>query len=474
MKKLLLLLLLPVTALAVDKIIIYQEDQSSAPTSISPSDLTVGYASDLTCTNCIGSTEIDGSTLEAEMEAVLDLSDLQGTVTEDDPQVTTLTSGNFCKGTGSAVACTDSSTYLTAETDPQVGTLTNTKWCTTDGTDIDCTTDAPAGSGDVTDVFNCAAGDCASIVAGATDLLNFSGNDASTATEGLILPQHATACAGGTAEGQVCWEADADKLYVGNGTVIVEASYMPRGHIWGLTMSNAADAANDITVAAGEARSELGTVDMTLAAPITKRMDAGWVVGDAQGGLNTGAEAADTWYEVHLIKRVDTGVVDVMFTTTANRATLPTGYTQQRRIGWVRNDAAGALLAFTQIDDHFTLTTQVNSASFTATTSAAPIAVMAPPSSIARLRIGTTSSTAVNTTNATIFSEIVEGDVTPTETTGIVSIGANDIAGADGGHIDLRVSSTSTIEHDSDGTTYTVDVSTFGWIDMRGRLSSAN
>ena len=439
MKKLLLLLLLPVTALAVDKIIIYQEDQSSAPASISPSDLTVGSASDLTCTNCIGATEIDGSTLEAEMEAVLDLSDLQG-----------------------------------AETDPQVGTLTNTKWCTTDGTDIDCTTDAPAGSGDVTDVFNCAAGDCASIVAGATDLLNFSGNDASTTTEGLILPQHATACAGGTAEGQVCWEADADKLYVGNGTVINDVSRMPRGHIWGLTMTNAADAANDITVAAGEARSETNGDDMVLAAPITKRLDAAWAVGDAQGGINTGAEANDTWYEVHLIKRVDTGVVDVMFTTTANRATLPTSYTQQRRIGWIRNDAAGALLAFTQIDDHFTLTVQINSASFTATDTAAAITVMAPPSSIARLRIGTTSSTATNTTNATIFSEIVEGNVTPTETTGIVSIGSNDIAGADGGHIELRVSTTSTIEHDSDGTTYTVDVSSYGWVDMRGRLSSAN
>ena len=111
MKKLLLLLLLPVTALAVDKIIIYQEDQSAAPTSISPSDLTVGNASDLACTNCIGSTEIDGASLEAEIEAVVDLSDLQG-----------------------------------AETDPKVGTLINTKWCTTDGTVVNCTTNAPAGS----------------------------------------------------------------------------------------------------------------------------------------------------------------------------------------------------------------------------------------------------------------------------------------------------------------------------------------
>src|SRR3990167_2499759 len=77
-----------------------------------------------------------------------------------------------------------------------------------------------SGSGDITDVFNCSSGDCASIVAGATDLLNFSGNDSSTTTEGLILPQHATTCAGGTAEGQVCWDADSDALLIGNGATL--------------------------------------------------------------------------------------------------------------------------------------------------------------------------------------------------------------------------------------------------------------
>ncbi len=80
---------------------------------------------------------------------------------------------------------------------------------------------ASAGSGDVTDVFACATGDCASITMDATDLLNMSGVDSSTTTEGLILPQHATACATGFAEGQVCWEADADELFIGDGAAFV-------------------------------------------------------------------------------------------------------------------------------------------------------------------------------------------------------------------------------------------------------------
>lgn len=249
----------------------------------------------------------------------------------------------------------------------------------------------------------------------------------------------------------------------------------PRGHLWGLGMSNAADAANDITIAAGEAVAEGGGEIMVLAAAITKQLDASWAVGTNAGGINTGAEANSTWYEVHLIKRVDTGVVDVMFTTTANRATLPTSYTKQRRIGWIRNDGAGALLQFTQTGDYVTLTTQINDASVTATATAAAITVTVPPNAIGRFRITSISSTSVNTANVTVISEIVEGNVTPDSATGIGTIGYVDIVGADASHFELRVSSTSTIEHDSNAATGspTFDISTFGWIDDRGGFADA-
>jgi hypothetical protein len=245
-----------------------------------------------------------------------------------------------------------------------------------------------------------------------------------------------------------------------------------QGYIFGLTMSNAADTANDITVDAGEATAEGGGAVITLAASITKQLDAAWAVGTNAGGINTGAEAVSTWYEVHLIRRPDTGVVDVMFTTTANRATLPTNYTQQRRIGWIRNDAAGAILQFTQVDDHFTLTTQVNDVSATSTATAAAVTLTAPPSSIARFRATNQCTTSTNTTFHTVFSEIVEGNVTPAGTTGIASLGGLDLAATMAGHFELRVSSTSTIEHDSDGATTTFDISTYGWIDARRRMSA--
>src|SRR3990172_6812314 len=180
-------------------------------------------------------------------------------------------------------------------------------------------------------------------------------------------------------------------------------------------MSNAADAANDITVAVGECVDDGGTENMVLASAITKQIDAAWAVGTNQGGMNTGAVANDTWYEVHLIKRTDTGVVDVMFTTTANRSTLPTNYTKKKEVS-----APGTAPATTR-----TLT--------------------AAPSTIARFRASCLGNTAVNAANAIVFSELVETDTAPTTTNGFNSIGSGDFAIQGAGHIELRVNSSSQI-----------------------------
>lgn len=54
------------------------------------------------------------------------------------------------------------------------------------------------------------------------DLLDFSSVSVTSATEGLILPQHATSCASATAEGQVCWDVAGEDLYIGNGTTAIQ------------------------------------------------------------------------------------------------------------------------------------------------------------------------------------------------------------------------------------------------------------
>jgi len=60
----------------------------------------------------------------------------------------------------------------------------------------------------------------ASLVFDDGDLLDF-GTFVTGATEGIMLPAHATDCSTATAEGQVCWQEDTDVLYVGDGAAAV-------------------------------------------------------------------------------------------------------------------------------------------------------------------------------------------------------------------------------------------------------------
>jgi hypothetical protein len=245
----------------------------------------------------------------------------------------------------------------------------------------------------------------------------------------------------------------------------------PRGYIFGLKLSNnGTDAANDLDIDVGEAMAESHDQVMTLAGAITKQIDATWAVGTNQGGMNTGSVANDTWYEVHLIKRLDTGVVDVMFTTTANRATLPANYTKQRRIGWVRRGTA-TILAFTQVEDHFTLTNSINEVTAPNTT-AQTVTLTVPPNTIALFRAGTTGTTS-GTAGSAVFHEIVEATAAPDAAVGMASIGYADAAVHAGGHFALRVNASSQFRHDSTTTTgVTLDTSTYGWIDHRRRLDA--
>ena len=129
---------------------------------------------------------------------------------------------------------------------------------------------------------------------------------------------------------------------------------MPQSAITGLALSNSiGDANNDITIAAGRALAGAGTYNLILSAAITKQLDASWAVGTNQGGLDTGAKANSTWYHVFLIGRVDTHVVDVLFSTSATAPTMPANYTMKRRIGAIKTDSSGNILAFLQYGNQF-------------------------------------------------------------------------------------------------------------------------
>lgn len=147
--------------------------------------------------------------------------------------------------------------------------------------------------------------------------------------------------------------------------------------LWGLeTSNNATDATNDIDVAIGRARDDGDSDMMVLASSITKRIDAAWVVGTNQGGMDTGSVANDTWYFVWLIKRSDTGVVDVLFSLSSTAPTMPANYDLKRLIGAVRRDTA-TNRKFYQSGNMFTYQAQVNVLSSGSATSATSITLTA-------------------------------------------------------------------------------------------------
>ena len=108
---------------------------------------------------------------------------------------------------------------------------------------------------------------------------------------------------------------------------------------------NATDSNNDVDIAAGVTGSAAAPWRIIhLATGITKQLDAAWAVGTNAGGLDTGTKANSTLYFVHVIRRSDTGVVDVLLSTSATAPTMPANYDQRDLIAVAGTDGSGNLL----------------------------------------------------------------------------------------------------------------------------------
>lgn len=158
-----------------------------------------------------------------------------------------------------------------------------------------------------------------------------------------------------------------------NGTDAVGSRNLPQLMIAGLiTSNNGSDPNNDIDIASGMARDSTNVVDMVLRATLTKRLDAAWAVGTNQGGLDTGVEATSTMYAIWLIMRLDTGVVDALFSTSFTAPTMPANYSYKRLIGAIYNNGAGNINTYRQVGDYFryfgALITDVDDSTITSNT----------------------------------------------------------------------------------------------------------
>lgn len=247
--------------------------------------------------------------------------------------------------------------------------------------------------------------------------------------------------------------------------VVAPASlFFPQGHLFGLDIANAVgDPANDITVGAGSARNHDHTENLVLPASITKRLDAAWVVGNNQGGLDVGSTmTASSWYYGYLIKRVDTGVVDVIFSLNASAPTLPTNYTKYRRIpGAIRTTSVPAIYAFTQADmDTIFWTVTLEDAE--ATISAATlVTVTVPPSMRGLFRFSTRTAAAFF-----VVQPVSETSATPSAT---APPGQSSGVGTIAGELEVQVNASSQIRVVPDAASRAYSLYSRGFRDMRWR-----
>ena len=121
---------------------------------------------------------------------------------------------------------------------------------------------------------------------------------------------------------------------------LVPESGNPRGYVRGFVTSWTS--VSSVTIGMGDCRSSDNLTDIVLAAPTVVDITA-----SGAGGLDAGAEAANTWYYAHVIAD-STGVNPVrgMLSASALAPLLPSGYDRFRRVGSVRNTAASNFRQF--------------------------------------------------------------------------------------------------------------------------------
>lgn len=250
-----------------------------------------------------------------------------------------------------------------------------------------------------------------------------------------------------------------------------------RGMIGGLnTARNAIDTVNDVDIAVGSATSDDLTAIMTLTSPMTKQLDAVWAVGTNAGMRASGAAIADTTYHIFLIRRPDTGVVDIAADTSPTGANIAANtnvaYTQKRRIASIMR-SGGALVNWRQYGDVFKRGGISTDRSNTAAQAATQLAIGVPTgikvSPLLRVTLGTTTvpitcsvaigdgdSGGAGVTVAQLFNSAADGTDAADNLTGPTFM--TDTSAQ------IWFSQTNTT-----GTPSSSILQTLGWVDRRGR-----
>jgi hypothetical protein len=245
-----------------------------------------------------------------------------------------------------------------------------------------------------------------------------------------------------------------------------------RSYLAGLTMSTVG-ASTTMSIAAGVAQDSTNAAIMTLTA--IAKTTAAWAVGTATGGLDTGAIANSTWYHFYVIRRPDTGVVDVVFSLSATSPTLPTNYTQFRRIGSGRTNGSGQWTSFSQYGDTVLWLSPVLDVDVVSTSTTSVLRGLTVPTGVQVLATMNVlpNGNGAGSVGAVLISSPDVTDLAPSGTAAPLANAGSFYSSAEGGSAALTIRTNTSAQIRSYNATTSgwvnLRIATTGWIDTRGK-----
>jgi hypothetical protein len=174
--------------------------------------------------------------------------------------------------------------------------------------------------------------------------------------------------------------------------------------------NNSSDSEHDIDFSAGVINFDDGT-GQTVATALTKKLDASWVAGTNQGGLDTGSISANTWYYCFAIYNPTTSTADFLFSASYSSPTLPSGYTKKEYRGAVLTDASSNIRNGKWSRNEFEFTASVTDSTNVINTSQATRTLSVPPTNVKAQVSIYIAETGVNVTSHTIVQPTWKGNI---------------------------------------------------------------
>ena len=181
---------------------------------------------------------------------------------------------------------------------------------------------------------------------------------------------------------------------------------------------------------------------------------------------------------MYLIRRPDTGVVDVLISTSASSPTMPTNYTLKRRIGSMKTNGSAQWTLFVQTGDYFEWDVAVADVAATNPGTAAVSRTLTVPTGVAVEAVfnGGMYNSGSSVAGGVLFSALSKSDQAAAETSsphwnnGAYAQAA--AAGARSSYVTHRIWTNTSAQvrsrlSASDGNV-TLYVATLGWRDLRG------